>query len=121
MKKSAKIMLGLLLLWPLVLYPGFLVSSALYAELLGGAVSPSGLDRLLGSIVPPLNSLTLAWGVAIFVVYSVHLTRNPRLDRRRKRRWMVGFVSLPIVSLAFYWYVQVWRAPDLPANRCNSP
>jgi len=108
-KRTTKIILGLLALWPNV-------------HLLLVLRGPS-LDKLLdammeGSDTLPLKSLMthlLLLGISallVVLIYFRHLFTSTRLDKARKAVWTGLLIVGTPVTLPFYWAFCIWPEPE---------
>ena len=110
MKRTTKIILGLLAVWPNVHF--VLLFRALPSL-------DSLLDAMLeGSAIPPLESLTtqsvllLVSAALVVLIYFRHLFTSTRLSKTRKALWTVLLVVGTPVTLPFYWFFCIWPEPE---------
>ena len=113
MKKSSKILLALVTIWPfvyMILFMGVIVSLAVL----------QGTDPgIIWAIIIPLHLLTMLWIISRTIFYMVNVFRNDRVNKDMKILWAVVLFMGSIVAMPIYWYLYIWR--DVPSPLINEP
>jgi len=115
-KRTTKIILGLLALWPnvhlLLVLRGPSLDKLLDAMMEGSDTLP--LKSLMTHLLLLGISLLLPGISALLVVliYFRHLFTSTRLDKARKAVWTGLLIVGTPVTLPFYWAFCIWPEPE---------
>jgi hypothetical protein len=77
----------------------------------GGAFPVFGLFPVIFLFQLLLSVLTL--GLSVF--YIVNAVRNDRLTDQMKAIWSIAIFMGGPIGMAVYWYLQIWKEPELAA------
>ena len=118
MKKSTKILLGLLTLWPflyMILFFLFVFSTILFMP--GQGREESG-PPLFFVVFIALHLFTMLWIMALTIFYMVNVFRNDRVDKDKKVLWAVVIFMGSLIAMPIYWYLYIWK--EAPAGSLPS-
>jgi succinate dehydrogenase/fumarate reductase cytochrome b subunit len=126
MRKPAKILLGIATIAPIVfmilmivvIFSAFtsISSSARSGRHLNEDVFSSAIGAIF--IVQMLAWL-LTIGLTIF--YIVNVFRNDRVAKDKKALWAVVLFLGNIMAMPVYWYLYIWREPEVPLSGWGDP
>ena len=113
MKRSNKLVLGALTVWPVFFISLFVPLWIIFILFFFTASSPStwmhvGLVTAWG-----LAALTLLLGFALLAYYIVHIFRNERLDKKSALGWLLGMWMGNFMAMPVYWFLHIWKEPPL--------
>lgn len=114
MNATAKIVLGLATIWPLVyiaIFIGFVFSMVLSnSQEMSSAQASHTMPPAFVSLLF-VHIATILEGIALLVFYIVDVFRNPRVTSEQRLLWaIVIFVGGPI-GMIVYWFLNIWRTP----------
>src|SRR6266851_4214923 len=116
MTKPAKVLLGIVTIWPAIYMAFFFMAVCLlFASFLGVPSEGGYPGRLLG-ILFPLHLGTILGIVGLGCFYIYHLFKNDLIDQDKKALWAVILLMGNMISMPVYWYLYIWRdnAPTRP-------
>lgn len=108
MSKTAKLLLGLVTIWPfayMILFFITIVSLAFFGRGSEPAVGPPPLIAL----ILPLHLLTMLVIMALTVFYMVNVFRNERVVKDQKVLWAVVLFLGNVLAMPIYWYLYIWK------------
>lgn len=111
MRKSAKVVLGLATIWPVIYMIFFFVVLILdsLASMFREGANEEGAVPFWLAIILPLHLLTMLLIVLLLVFYITHVFRNDRVDKDKKALWAVVLFLGNAIAMPVYWYLYVWR------------
>lgn len=109
MTKPAKVVLGIVTIWPAIYMAFFfVVVCLLFASFLGEPSDGGYLVRLLGILFPlHLGTIVVIVGLGAFYIY--HLFQNDQIGQNQKALWAVVLLMGNMISMPVYWYLYFWR------------
>jgi len=122
MKKSKKIWLGIATIWPIVYLFLFVVVmfSVFIAAGLNSGPHPPGEPSVffpLGFMAFfLLHMLTIMCSLAMTVFYIIRVFKTEQLDQNMKIMWTLLLFFMGMLAQPVFWYLYIWRAPDLAAD-----
>ena len=114
MNKSTKIVLGAATIWPLVYIPLFM--AAIFGMFFFEAPGPPVVGPLFGIIVV-IHVFTILLSLGLTVFYVIHAIKNEALKGDMKAVWVVLFFFAGMIAEPVYWYLQIWKSPELEVRR----
>lgn len=120
MNKTAKVILGLVTLWPffyLILFFVMIFSFVLFGEGGGGGEGPPSLI----AIIFPLHLLTMLVSFALMVFYIVNVFKTKRIENDKRALWAIVLFFGGMIAMPVYWYLFIWKdeavaTPSAPAQ-----
>lgn len=112
MQKSAKVLLGIVSLWPIVYMFLFFVFVFSMAFGFGKGEDPGPAM----AIVFGLHLLTMILILALTIFYIVNIFRNDRVDKDKKALWAIVIFMGNAIAMPIYWYLYFWKEPS-PATQ----
>ncbi len=116
-KKSTKILLGVVTIWPVAYIFLFVVGMFAMMALMpfaGGPTSPQQPDSLL---IPlgflsffAVHMLTILLSMGLMAFYIVRVFKTP-LEEAMKIMWTVLICTVGIFAMPVFWYLYIWREP----------
>ncbi len=108
MKKSAKIVLGITTLWPIIymcLFFIFMFSMFLWIP----QQSSSGGPPVFITGLFGLHFFTMLLIFGLIAVYIVNIFRNDRIENDKKALWAVVIFLGNMFAMPVYWYLYIWK------------
>ena len=116
MNKALKIILGIVTLWPIFYIALFVVSFFLLSYL----EMPSDVWSNIFSGILGTHIFTMAFILALVIIYIVHIFRNRRIVKETRALWAVVVLLWGIITMPIYWYLHIWRKPRENTNGMSS-
>lgn len=114
LNKPAKIVLGVLTLFPLLLAAGtflFVLYHFVSFLFLNDPNMPMQFFSYLAYILPYTFLFFLLYlGLVIF--YLIHTVQNQHLDTEKRFLWITVLLFLNGISMPLYWYIHVWKEKE---------
>lgn len=116
--KPAKLLLGIVSLWPVVYLVAFTVffSIQFFSVFSRQLSSPQPADTVatfhLFQTFFLLQLFSLLVIIALTALYIIDVFRNDRVEQDRKVLWVVVLFMGGMVAMPAYWYLFVWREPE---------
>lgn len=114
LNKPAKIVLGILTLFPLLLATGtfLLVFYHFFSFIfLNDPGMPMQFFSYLAYILPyTLLFFLLYLGLTVF--YLIHAVQNKDLDTEKRFLWITILLLLNGLSMPLYWYIHIWKEKE---------
>lgn len=117
MTKSAKILVGIFSILPIILFGIYIILafSMFFSimqnpmELEGDNFPPSIFFRgmIPAFIVAILMGIT-AFGLLIY--YIIHAVNNKNIDGNERLIWILVFIFAGMVGFPIYWYMRIWKS-----------
>jgi len=110
MKKSTKIIIGILTIWPilyLLFFMVFFFSSFFFLQ--GhedGIFLASNFMILFG-----LHFFTIIMSMGLLVFYVINIFRNDRVKSNQKTLWAVILFMGNMIAMPVYFYLFIWKEP----------
>lgn len=129
MTRGNKILLGILAFFPIgyilffMLFIAFFILSMFTT--MATTADPSG--RLPPPMMGPFFALFGLHFLAMLVMfgqviaYIVLLFRNPRLRDNERIIWLLVILLAGAIGAPIYWYMHIWKAPDVPNTLAAPP
>jgi hypothetical protein len=121
MKRSTKLILGLLSVWPIfymVLFflfvLGIMGMSSWMMEMDNPEGMMSGISAAFG-IVIVLHFLTIFTVLGLMAFYIIHAVQNQKLESNMKIMWVVLLCAAGMIVNPIYWYLNIWNEPAGPS------
>ena len=108
MEKPAKIILGIVTLWPilyLVVFFAFILSQ-FFLITQEGTPSFEPFFLIFG-----LHFLTMLWIFALLIFYIINVFKNDRIAQDKKTLWAVELFMGNMIAMPIYWYLYIWCEP----------
>lgn len=109
MQKTAKLLLGLATLWPVLYLILFFVVILLTTLFLPGTPGQPGPPPLIGLILP-LHLITMVVVFALMIFYIVNVFRNDRVEKDKKALWAIVLFMGSMIAMPVYWYFYIWKS-----------
>ena len=116
MQKPAKILLGVVSLWPMVymfLFIGFFFLAVLFGP--GPAETGSGVQPAFALFVG-VHLLTMVLILALTVFYIVDIFRNDRVEKDKKALWAIVIFFGNAIAMPIYWYLNIWKEAKVASS-----
>lgn len=126
MKKSYKIIWGILTPMPIVLIALGVICLLIFVicnlPANGAGTPPEFPGHLLAGIFSFYGLLVLGifLGFLVHVSYYIHLVRNGDLNKDMKTLWVVLFLVVNILAMIVYWFLNVWPEPKPKTRKPKS-
>lgn len=120
MKKSHKIIWGILTLMPIMtIIIGVICMLAFVIHIIPhlpqkGDPTPSDFPASFIGAIFGFYALIAIGVISAFLVhvsYFIHLVRNDEIDKNMKTMWVVLFLIVNILAMIIYWFLNVWPEP----------
>lgn len=114
MSKSAKVMLGIATLWPIIYMLLFMAFFFYMAATLATGTHTHGHNAGppdLFFLIFPVHMLTILWIFGLTAFYIVNLFKNERVSKDTKALWAVVIFLGNMLAMPVYWYLYIWREP----------
>jgi hypothetical protein len=118
LKRSTKILLGLVTIWPIVytfLFVLAIFSMMFLMPFAAGAIPPKQPESLL---IPlgflsffAVHLLTILLSVGLMAFYIVRVFKTP-LDQAMKIMWTILICMYGVFAMPVFWYLYIWREPS---------
>lgn len=110
MKKSTKIIIGILTIWPFLYLLFFMIFffSAFFS------LQSHGDSNFLGSnfiILFGLHFFTIIMSMGLLVFYIINIFRNDRVKSDQKTLWAVILFMGNMIAMPVYFYLFIWKEP----------
>jgi hypothetical protein len=102
--KPAKLLLGLITLWPPI-YLAVFVAFAFFAAFPSDGNFPVSFTAMFR-----LHLITVFWVWSLLVIYLLDVFRNDQMDQDKKALWAIVLFLGNMIVLPVYWYLFVWRS-----------
>jgi hypothetical protein len=117
MSKPAKLVLGMLTLWPLIYVVCFL-SFVLYVMINAASDQPDTVLMPHIAVLAVLHFGTMLCAVALLVVYVTDVFKNERVEKDKKVLWVLVLFCGSAIAMPIYWHLYIW--PE-PADESSGP
>jgi hypothetical protein len=125
MTRQNKILLGILAFFPIGYMLFFVASIAIFmlgmfATITAAATSSSAGPPTAFPFMGPffalfgLHFLAMLVTLAQLVIFILLLVRNPLLRENERLLWLLAILLAGPIGAPLYWYMHVWKAPDVP-------
>lgn len=114
MKKSTKIALGIGTVWPILymfIFIIFIFSMVLFLP--SGETSSTSGPPVWFFAIFPIHFLTILWIWVLVIIYIVDVFRNDRVPKDKQVLWLIVILLGGIIAMPIYWYLYIWREPEL--------
>ena len=120
MSKNKKILIGIFSILPLLLFVVYLVSMVSFLIHFFSQIAVRGKEydlfyaefsNMAGMIVTMVLLGLLSLGVLIY--FLVHAINNQFLKSDERLVWILVFIFVGMVSFPIYWYMRIWRTPEV--------
>ncbi len=121
MSKNKKILIGIFSILPLLLFVIYMVSMVsffifFFRETAVHGKDPedffyTGFGNMAGMIVTMVLLGLLSLGVMVY--FLVHAINNQFLKSDERLVWILVFIFVGMVSFSIYWYMRIWRTPEM--------
>jgi len=120
MSKNKKILIGIFSILPLLLFVVYLVSMVSFLIHFFSQIAVRGKEydlfyaefsNMAGMIVTMVLLGLLSLGVMIY--FLVHAINNQFLKSDERLVWILVFIFVGMVSFPIYWYMRIWRTPEV--------
>lgn len=114
MKKSAKIIIGILTFLPFIIaisligFTFYQILSILTSE--DPFMSMMAMSYL-GYIFPLMIFFFLFYG-GLGIFYMVQVVQNNLLDTEKKLLWIAVITTMNAISMPLYWYFHIWKSVE---------
>ncbi|MFT3704119.1 MAG: hypothetical protein QM802_17260 [Agriterribacter sp.] len=129
MSKSAKILLGILTLLPIV-GMGFYILAFFktFAEISHQTITSDGINQTL-----PFDFFRQFFSVAIWAIlsgllsiglliyYIIHVVNNKIIDGNERLVWILVFIFAGMIGFPIYWYMRIWQEHPGETSTTNTP
>ncbi len=110
MKKSVKIILGFITLWPIIYVVLFITFICVLIFLpIVNELSESSDINIFTVLIFILHGLTVFTMFGLIVFYFIHAMMNQKLEGLEKVTWIIVMVMVGVVTMPIYWYVHIWK------------
>ncbi len=125
MNRSAKILLAVATLWPVMymfIFFAFILSQVLSGVVGGGSPSGDGMPVAF-AVIFVLHMLTIFWMFGLEIIYIINVFKNDRVEKDKKVLWAVVLFLGNMIAMPIYWYLYIWRDPteESTGTSSNSP
>ena len=100
MNKVIKLILGVAPLYPIVFLLLF------FARPLTSGV-------LFSMIFMFVTIFTMLWIFALVIIFITNISKNDRIDKKRKTLWAVAIYLGHMIAMSVYWYFHIWWEPEV--------
>jgi hypothetical protein len=117
MKRSNKILLGIATFWPPVYIFVFIAFIFVIMALAAGGPGDQG-NIFVGIgffVIFALHMLTIFGSLGLTVYYLIHAIKREDLKSEMKAVWAVLFFFFGMFAEPVYWYLYIWKEPELAA------
>lgn len=117
MKKTAKIILGIVTLWPVIyfiLFFVFIFAEFFFMTSSGGAPQDELFNNFF--ILMAAHGFTMLLTIVLLIIYIANVFRNDRVLKDRKVLWAVVLFLGNMIAMPVYWYLYIWRKPAYIAD-----
>lgn len=118
MKKSAKIIIGILTFLPFIIAIS-LVGFTFY-QILSILTSEDPFMSMMAmsylGYVFPLMIFFFLFYVGLGIFYIVQVVQNNLLDTEKKLLWVAVIIILNAITMPLYWYFHIWKEPKPEIN-----
>jgi hypothetical protein len=121
MSKNKKILIGIFSILPLLLFAVYMVSMVsffiyFFRETAVHGKEPdalfySGFSDMAGMILTMVLLGLLSLGVLVY--FLVHAINNQFLKSDERLVWILVFIFVGMVGFPIYWYLRVWKTPEV--------
>jgi len=121
MSKNKKILIGIFSILPLLLFVIYMVSMVSFFIYFFREAAVSGKDpddllypgfaNMAGMIVTMVLLGLLS--LAVLVYFLIHSINNQALNRDERLVWILVFIFVGMVTFPIYWYMRIWRTPEV--------
>jgi hypothetical protein len=121
MSKNKKIIIGIFSILPFLLFVFYLVSMIsffiyFFRDVAVNGERPedmifSGMADMVGMIVTMVLLGLLSLGVMVYFI--IHTINNQLITGEERLVWILVFIFVGMVSFPIYWYMRIWRGPEL--------
>ncbi|MCM3872602.1 MAG: hypothetical protein ND895_18120 [Pyrinomonadaceae bacterium] len=116
-KKSTKILLGVVTIWPVAYIFLFMVGMLAMMVLMPFAAGPNSPQQPGSPLVPlafvsffAVHMLTILLSMGLMAFYIVRVFKTP-LEEAMKIMWTVLICTVGIFAMPVFWYLYIWREP----------
>lgn len=117
MGKTAKVLLGIATVWPLIyvfIFFAFVFSSAILA--MNGSAVIGDPSSGFGTIFI-LHMFTILLMFVLLAIYIVNVFNNDHVENDKKALWAVVLFLGNLIAMPIYWYLYIWR--DTPGTEAE--
>jgi hypothetical protein len=82
----------------------------------GSAPAPESGFRTVFPVLILAHFCTMIIMIGLLVFYIVHVFKNPALAGDKRTLWAVVLFFGGIVAMPVYWFLYVWRIPDVAVS-----
>jgi hypothetical protein len=116
MKKTLKILLGIVTIWPF-LY--MLIFFAFFIYMFMGISRGGNIDEKMFWSIFPVHILTMLISMGLLTYYIVNLYRSNRMNKDTKIIWAIVLFMGNMIAMPVYWYLYIWREPKPELSRVD--
>jgi len=121
MKKSGKIILGFITLWPIIYVILFITFICVIIFLpIVNELSESNDINIFTALIFILHGLTIFTMFGLIVFYFIHAMMNQKLEGLEKVTWIIVIVMVGVITMPIYWYVHIWKEGSKKLFRIKS-
>jgi hypothetical protein len=114
MRRSKKLLLGILTGWPFVYFIGFflfVISMIVMAP--GGGGELGVIPGILFLLVMVLHFATIFLILGLLIFYIVNAGKSEKFTQGEKIAWIVALFFGGMIAMPIYWYMNIWKGtPD---------
>jgi hypothetical protein len=110
MKKSNKIILGILTIWP-ILYI-FIFMAYIFLSTFLAFNSSNANDTMPDFfIIFILHFFTILMSMALLIYYVINIFKNDRVKSDQKALWAIILFVGNMIAMPIYFYLFIWKEP----------
>jgi len=114
MTRSTRMMLGVLSIWPaltVVIFMALMIAFTVYSAEVETAENLNHYQCFLMSFL----AAGVVLGYIVMIGYIVHIFKGDHVPPKRRHLWLIVLLMGQMWTLPAYWYVYIWRQPELTA------
>jgi hypothetical protein len=116
MKKTLKILLGIVTIWPF-LY--MLIFFAFIIYMFMGMWRGGNIDEKMFWSIFPVHILAMLITMGLLTYYIVNLYGSNRINKDTKIIWAIVLFMGNMIAMPVYWYLYIWRESKVLLSETN--
>ena len=116
MSRSGKFLLGILTFLPFILfaiYIAFFIT--MFFDIVRYQHAEDDPAFFFANFYPVLvvGILMGLTSLGLLIYYLIHAINNKQLDSSERLVWILVFIFAGMIGFPIYWYMRIWKQPDL--------